>query len=188
MPQTSNIGGQLIPLKLCYIDIPGATCISSHSIQLNALPDISDSKSASYSDEAVMGRSNPLKTYAHSENRAISFTIHLYVVQPSDINLNLCYLHALESAVYPRTQSSGSPFVPPPICTIQCGSLLASDASGNPASICAVLKSYSVRFPTDVAWDEHTYMPYKLDIDTSWEVVYSAVDLPGAERIMKFGA
>jgi len=83
---------------------------------------------------------------------------------------------------YPQDQtSSGAPFEPPPVCRLRCGSLLSS------GEICAILRSYSVRFPTDVPWDENTYLPYKFDVDTSWEAVYSSDDLPGQERILQLG-
>ena len=50
-----------------------------------------------------------------------------------------------------------------------------------------ILKSYSVKFPTDIAWDESTLLPYKFDVDTSWDVVYKSMDLPGQERIFQTG-
>lgn len=169
-------GGGLAKIENCYIIVPGAGTIT-----LNNLPDISDSKSAAYNDEPIMGRAFPLKTYSHSENRSISFTIHLFNLTSDDIETNLNYLRILESCVYPRASSNGAPFTPPPICKIRCGKLLGDN------ELCAVLKQYSVKFPTDVVWDEKTYMPMKIDIDTSWEVVYSATNLPGQERIMTLG-
>ena len=66
-------GGGLAKIENCYIIVPGAGTIT-----LNNLPDISDSKSAAYDDEPIMGRAFPLKTYSHSENRSTSFTIHLF--------------------------------------------------------------------------------------------------------------
>jgi hypothetical protein len=53
--------------------------------------------------------------------------------------------------------------------------------------LCVVLRRYSVKLPTDVAWDEETYCPYKFDLETEWEVVYTSSDLPGAERIFSTG-
>jgi hypothetical protein len=49
------------------------------------------------------------------------------------------------------------------------------------------LKSYSVKFPTDVVWDQDFYVPYKFDVDTSWDVVYRSSELPGQERIAQLG-
>src|SRR5690606_13912801 len=122
MPQATIPGGDLINLDDCYVYVPGR-----ERIRLHALPDITDSKSASYNDEPIIGRSFPLKTFSHSENRSISMQLHFYVRKRSDIGENIINLRALESAVYPRDSSSGAnaPFVPPPVCRIKCGGLLA---------------------------------------------------------------
>jgi hypothetical protein len=176
MPKATTPSGDLINLDDCGILIPNFGIL-----RLHALPDISDSKSASYADEPIIGRAFPLKTYSHSENRQISMTLHMFVRKQGDISTNLLSLRALESAVYPREGTSGAPFIPPPVCQIKCGELLASEP------LCVILKSYSVKFPTDVAWDEETYCPYKFDIDTTWEVVYKSSDLPGQSRILAVG-
>jgi len=168
-------GGTLIEIENCYIDVP-----NFQKIKMKALPELSDSKSASYNDESIMGRAFPLKTYSHSENRAISMTVHFYTIQEKDKDENLRAMRALESAVYPREQN-GMPFVPPVVCKIKCGKLLADE------DLCVVLKSYSVKFPTDVVWDTTTYLPYKFDVETTWEVVYKSTDLPGQKKILQSG-
>jgi hypothetical protein len=151
------------------------------AIVMTNLPDLSDAKSASYNDEPIMGRTMPMKTYSHSENRSISLTIHFAATNQDDLSQNLNDLRALESCVYPRTATSGLPFVPPPVCQIKCGQLLGKSA------LCVVLKSYSIKFPTDVPWDDITYVPYKFDVDTQWDVVYDTANLPGQERILQLG-
>ena len=176
MAKATTPAGDLINIEDCGIFIPNYGIIRLHS-----LPDISDSKSASYADEPIIGRSFPLKTYSHSENRQVNMTLHLFVRKQGDISDNLLVLRAIESAVYPREGSNGAPFIPPPVCQIKCGELLASEP------LCVILKSYSVKFPTDVAWDEDTYVPYKFDIETTWEVVYKSSDLPGQSRILSIG-
>lgn len=173
MAKATAPGGKLNPLKDCLISIPGAG-----EIQLNNLPDISESKSAEYNDEPVMGRSTPMKTYSHSGNRSINMTLHFYVVSKEDAANNLADLRKLESLVYPRTGKSGMPFQPPPVCSIKCGKLLGDEP------LCVVLRNYSVKFPTDVAWDTETYTPFKFDVDTQWDVVYQTQNLPGQEKIM----
>jgi hypothetical protein len=150
-------------------------------IVMNNLPDLSDSKSASYSDQTVIGRSFPIKTFSHSENRSISWTLHLFVTKAQDLAGNLAIMRRLESLVYPVDGGAG-PYAPPRICRLKCGDLLS-----NNGPICAILKSYSVKFPTDVAWDARSLTPYKMDIDLSFEVVYSSNNLPGADRIMRSG-
>lgn len=176
MPKATLPGGQLIEIADCYVTIPGFG-----KIAFNNLPDLSDSKSAQYNDETVIGRANPLKTFAQSENRTISAQIHLVVSSPQDVTRNLVILRAIQSATYPRQGTGGIPFIPPPICRIKCGKLLADD------ELCVVLKQYSVKFPTEVAWDETTFTPFKFDIDTQWDVVYKSSELPNQSRIMQLG-
>jgi hypothetical protein len=106
----------------------------------------------------------------------------MIVSQPSDVDYNLKALRAIQSAVYPRESFNGAPFVPPPICRIKCGSLLADFGE-----LCVILKQYSVKFPTEVAWEESQFVPFKFDIDTNWDVVYKSANLPGQERILALG-
>ena len=95
----------------------------------------------------------------------------------------LIYLLSLfESAVYPLR--SPLPYSPPPICYLKCKNILLEKEN---KPICAVLKSYNIKFPTDVAWDEETYIPYKLDVDLQFEVVYDSMNLPYAEDIFNLG-
>ncbi len=189
MPVATIKGGPLVPIENCYIIVPyDGDFVDSRFVKnkefkivLKNLPEISDSKSASYSDEVVIGRSSPLKTYSQSDNRVISMQLHMVVSVPSDIQYNLMALRALQSATYPRDGKETAPFIPPPICRIKCGYLLGFQ------EICVILKNYSVKFPTEVAWEENTFVPFKFDIDTSWDVVYKSSALPGQEKIFVFG-
>lgn len=180
MPAATSIGGPLVPINKCYIVIPIGN--KSFKLTLDNLPEITDQKSVSYNDEIVIGRSSPLKTYSQSDNRTISFQIHMIVSKPSDVEYNLQALRAIQSATYPRDGKNGAPFVPPPICRIKCGNLLARRED-----LCVILKNYSVKFPTEVAWDENEFTPFKFDIDTSWDVVYKSAELPGQEKIFSLG-
>lgn len=174
----TNPDGTLSPIPNCYVNIPGAK-----KVVLNALPGLSDSKQAEYNDEPIIGRATTLKTYSHSGSRSISITFHFYLAGPADVAERLSDLRAIESAVYPREDSSGAPFIPPPVCQIRCGRLLGD----NP--VCAVLRSYNVRFPEDVVWVEQgeTFLPMKFDVETQWDVVYTSNDLPGQDRIFSKG-
>jgi hypothetical protein len=182
-------GGSLLPLA-CWLEIPGFQGVrntdrskDAPKIILDNLPDITDSKSAAYNDEPVIGRSTPFKTYSHSENRTIGMQIHLFVTKTSDIENNLLILRAIESATYPKKSDGNTPYLPPPVCKIKCGDLLGA------TPLCVVLKSYSVKFPTDVSWFSNNlaYTPAKMDVDTSWDVVYQSDDLPGQNSILAFG-
>lgn len=166
--------GELREMSDCYITTPFST------IKMRVLPDISDTKSAQYSPETIIGRAQPVTTYSHSEARNISWSCHFIVCKQGDWDKNLSYLRALEACVYPKDGGS-TPYEPPPICKIKCGKMLAD------SELCVILKSYSVKFPTDVVYDETTYIPYKMDVDLSFEVAYDSNDLPGADRIFSTG-
>lgn len=168
--------GDLRPLEDCYI----ACYDLGFQINMKILPDLSDSKSANYADETAIGRSFPIKNYSYSENRSISWTIHMMVCKEGDQEDMMIDLRNLEACVYPTNDET--PYAPPPICHIRCGDLLAKDKE-----LCCVLRSYSVKFPTDVAWDEIGYIPYKLDVDLTFEVVYNSTELPYASDIVASG-
>jgi hypothetical protein len=176
MPKATTSSGALAPINNCYIDVPGA-----QTITLDNLPDISDSKTVHYNVESIIGRSSPLHTYHYSDSRSINVTLHLFIVSPGDGDTNLQTLRAIQSAAYPRPGSGDAAFVPPVICQIYCGNLLAT------SPLCVVLQSYSVKFPTDVAWDADSLCPYHFDIDTTWWVVYNSSDLPDNSRIISSG-
>lgn len=177
--------GQMNVLEKCFIDIPSL----SITLKMQSLPDISDGKGAQYGDETSIGRSTPFKTYQNSDNRTIGWTAHYMVTQEKDIPLLFSYIRAVQAAVYPFDSKDtnlggnaagigGAPYAPPPVCKLQCGHLLSKLGPIN-----AVLKSYSIKFDPSVPWDEKTYLPYKFDLDLSFDVIYNQSDLPGANRI-----
>ena len=204
--------GRLLPIPDCYIIIPiqGAPATITPGkpdgmIELTVLPDITDGKSANYSSEDIIGRTAPLYTYSHSGDRSIGMQLHFYITEPGDAVRNLGYLRLIESAVYPREGESGAPYRPPVICKLRCGDLLSTKAEDD-QGVCAILTSYSVKFPTEVAWENDPapppgfvgpvqtlsdqggqYCPYKFDVDTSWIVVYTNPELPFADRIVQTG-
>jgi hypothetical protein len=193
MAKATEQGGRLIPISDCYVNISG------YKIPMYILPDISDGKSAEYSDTPVIGRSTPIKTFSNSGIRTIGWTAHFVITEEniSDYALldsvrsdkasrsqtaetNLFYLRLIQSAVYPRSGGSAAPYAPPPVCSIRCGKLLRE--SGD---TCVILRSYGVKYDPNVAWDEATKIPYKFSVDMQFEVVYSSENLPGQEKIMK---
>lgn len=171
--------GSLQPIEDCYLIIPNYN--NGQPIIMNNLPDISDTKAAVYNADPVIGRSSPLHTYSHSDTRNISINFHFFITRDGDAQQNLRHLRAIESAVYPR-QLGDAPYVPPVICKFKCGSILAQDEE-----LCLILQNYSVTFPTEVAWDEETFCPYRFDVNTTWWVVYTSPDLPFADRIIQSG-
>lgn len=173
MARATSQTGVLQFIDDCGILIPGARLI-----KCRILPEISDSKGASYNDEPVMGRSSPIKTFSHSDNKTLSVKWHFIVTRPADVESNLLDKRALESAAYPR---QGSPYRPPPVCLIKCGRVLGD------SPLCVILRNYSANYPTNVSWDNRTLLPYYFTMDLAWDVVYASTDLPGQERIAQIG-
>jgi hypothetical protein len=192
--KATDKSGRLEKLKLAQISIPvtrsgaanlgavaGAFSGGSKLITLNILPEISDSKSAEYSDESIIGRSFPIKVYNHSGNRAIGMKCTFIVQEKADIQKNWENLRALQSAVYPG-DSGKIIYLPPPICQIRVGYLFTAQNGG---WIPVVLKTCSVNYKTDVVWDDQTYLPYFMEVDLQWEVVFANNQLPGQDKIFK---
>jgi len=162
-------GGNLVELDDCYISVDGVAVI------MDILPDISDSKSANYANENAIGRTAPFVVFSNGELRTISWTCHFIVKKDGDIEKYMGYIRALQSAVYPQNEIG----YPPPICRLYCGNLLSTN------ELCAVLKSYTIKFDTTVPWDEDSKIPYKLDIDLQFDVVYNQTELPVSNNILK---
>lgn len=190
MYRSATTVGKLNTISDCEIEIP--TKNGMQTIYLNNLPDISDSKGAVYNSEPIMGRAFPLYTYANSGPRNITMVLHFYNIDSqrgadgyTDIERNINYLRLIQSAVYPREGVGGAPYRPPPVCKIKCGYLLSGNLvkGTKPEPLCVSLESYGVKFPTEVAWEETTNMPYKFDVDTKWITVVSSEKLPFSDDI-----
>jgi hypothetical protein len=151
-------------------------------IEFKILPDISDQKTASYTTDLIMGRTSPMKNYVASDERTLGIIFHFITTGPNDTAANIRIVRLIQAMVYPRNADvqMGVPYIPPPVCRFQCGKLLSKDA------LCVVLKNYSLKLPTDVAWDENYLCPVKFDLDTSWDVVFASSELPGANNIISF--
>jgi len=194
-------GTEILPLDDCFIQIGGDI---QNRIFMYTLPDISDSHDATYGEETGIGRSMPIKTFGSGGNRSISWTATFIANDETMLRRNLYNLRLLQAATYPRDNAGGIqwPYAPPPICYLRCGDLLSneSDSNGNPllndnfrgepfnqSTLCTVLKSCSVKFPKDVPWSDFGYIPYKFEVSLTFDVVYNTEDLPGAERILRYG-
>jgi hypothetical protein len=185
MPRATNNDNTLNDGSLAYLDYSaqgGGLCTiytPCGNICLKILPEISDSKGANYISDTAPGRTMPLTTYAYSEPRTISTDLHFMITKFADIQENLQSLRIIQNLVYPGPSSSIAPFTPPPVVKFVCGNLM-----DGPNGLCLILKNYSVRYPTDVAWDIVTFLPYRFTISCSWEVVYACQDLPTNKCIM----
>jgi hypothetical protein len=179
----TSITGQLNPIPDCFIRV------QNQYIFMYSLPTISDGKDASYATEDGMGRTMPYKTFNSGGTRSISWKCQLISYDADSISRNIKTLRLLEACVYPRKDPSNIiPYIPPVVLSIRCGDLLAS--SGIEVNV--VLTRYNTSFPTDQVWYTDyafaKYFPTKLEVDLSFEVVYDARYLPGADRIFSLGA
>lgn len=158
-------GSKLVEVKEgdCYISFD-----HGDQINLRILPEISDSKSVNYANENALGRTSPFSMFANGELRSIGWTCHFIIEKEEDAEENLIYLRMLQSACYPENNEGH----PPPMCYLKCGTLLSADP------LCAVLKSYSVKFDTSVPWHEETMLPYKFSVDLQFDIVYNLNDIP----------
>lgn len=169
-------GGRLVDLDQCFLSVP-----NFGQVTLNILPDISDSKSVSYNDEPAIGRSTPIKTYAFSDNRTLSIVFYFIVLEQEDVLKNLDKIAAIQSCAYPR-RGQATPYRPPPVCKFKCGKL-TWDGFGN--EVCVVLKNYDIKYNKEYPWDVDTYLPYYVEMGTTWDVVYDSDRLPGSENILE---
>lgn len=187
------VDGDLKPIDDIFIRITGISAFrvqtlgfdfgqqTSTTIYPKILPDLSDGKGAEYPGENIQGRSFPTKTFAYSNDRSFSLEWKFIALKESDINENLKHKRLLESCVYPRDEISSTPFMPPPICQVKYGKLLGDEP------ICAVLKSYSVKYDTAQVFHFGTMLPYRFDMSLQFETLYSSSKLPGQEKIAKMG-
>lgn len=180
MPRGTRNDGSLAPLQ--YTGSGGGKCelqTPCGCITLKILPDITDTKSATYVSDPAPGRSSPMLTYAYSDPRTISTELHFMITKFDDIEENLKAIRIIQQLVLPGPQSGVAPFTPPPVVRFVCGVLM--DGS---EGLCLVLKNYSIRYPTEVAWDTVTFIPYRFSISCSWEVVYPCNKLPTNKCIL----
>jgi hypothetical protein len=174
MPRGTKNDGSLAPLQ--YTSIGGGKCeiqTPCGCITLKILPEITDSKGAQYVNDPAPGRSSPMLTYAYSESRNINTELHFMITTFDDISENIRAIRIIQNLVYPGAGTGIAPFTPPPVIKFVCGQLL-----DGPDGLCMVLKSYNIRYPTEVAWDVKTFLPYKFSISCNWEVVYPCNKLP----------
>lgn len=179
----TNNTGKLNPIPDCYIRA------QNYFIYMYSLPSINDTKSADYNRENGMGRTQPFLTFNAGGMRTISWTCTFVSYDQESTARNFGYLRILEASVYPRRDPSNIvPYVPPVVMSIRCGDLLANSG----AELNAVLTSYNVDFPVDQVWNSEynlaRYLPAKLDVRLSFDIVYDSRFLPGADRILLLGA
>lgn len=179
MPRATNNDGSLAYLN--YEPVGGKCMIFTPcgNICLKILPEITDSKGATYVAESTPGRTTPLMTYAHSDARTINTELHFMVTKANDIIENMGYLRILQNLVYPGNDSIVAPYTPPPVVRFVCGSLMDGRQG-----LCLIMKNYSVRYPTEVAWDAATFLPYRFSVSCSWEVIYACSKIPSNQCIV----
>lgn len=183
--------GKLQIIPDCYIQFPSAVAnlLPDARLYFRILPKVSDQRSVNYNDESIMGRSFPLKTFANGSNRSIGIEASFIILDEfNDPPRIWNEVKALQACTYPQdtSEASSAPFSPPFVCKLKCGNMLGRDG------VCAVMRSYSVNWPTEVAWhwDGTTgiKLPMYFTVSTQWEVVYQTSKLPGSNRILNDGA
>lgn len=181
--KSTNPNGTLTEILDCYLIVPNYQK-DNGKIIMNNLPDISDTKQASYNEEPIMGRSSPLHTFSSSGSRQLSITFHFFITSKKgkgSASQNIDELRAIQSCLYTRPGIGNIVFLPPVICKFKCGRILGDE------ELCLILTNYSISLPTEVPWDVETLCPYKFDLSTSWTVVYTSEQLPYANRIITSG-
>ena len=168
-------------------NIPSGTT-TTDMILFEVLPEITENKAATYNDEMILGRSSPVKTFAHSDNRVITMTMNFVATHESDFIRYRQYLFAIGGAAHPRYLDG---YAPPPVCKIKVGGILGSFPSG----VDAVLRNYDFNTdPTAFWWDRRAidsldrnaqYMSMRFSINTNWDVVYSYESLPHYHDVLK---
>ena len=173
--KATSVNGVLERLTFFYLIIP----VDNNEIKIyfNNINSLTDSKSATYSEESVPGRSFPVKFYSQSDNRTIGLKIKFIAGTENELGEIVKQFRAIQSAVYPREGDDSSPYFPPPICKLRYGFTLSKD------EICVIIKSYSVTYPDDVAWSEKYLMPYAFEVDVPCEQVFRSSNLPGQSKI-----
>jgi hypothetical protein len=187
MGKATDNTGDLLEIKNCYIKIPD---FNNLTIPMKILPDISDSKSASFSSEKAIGRSMPFIGYESSESRQITWDAHFVICKEGDQDDIMGYIRALQACTYPQPGNGSTSYLPPPTLKLRCGELLSKGQETT--EVCCILKSYSLKFDTTVPWYEteenSSLIPYKMDISLTLEVIYNQANLPGSDKILSSGA
>jgi hypothetical protein len=194
---------QLARIPDCYIRVSNflgnVPILNESKIVMKTLPEISDQRDVQYGEQNGIGRSMPLKTFGQGGARIINWTATFVADTEEEAILNLQRFRVLASCTYPRKQVDGISYAPPYLLYLKCGKLLSGDIIGiNPnvsippksestEELCAILKSYNVKWPKDVPWQQITYIPYKFEVSLVFEIVYSSTNMPGAERIIMGG-
>jgi hypothetical protein len=179
----TNATGKLNFIPLCYIRV------EREIIYMYSLPELTDSKDASYDEQQGMGRTSPFKTFNSGGSRKISWKLTFISYDSESRGRNLKNLRLLESCVYPREDPNNIiPYIPPAILSVKCGDLLCR----RDEELNVILTNYSVSFPMDKVWNSEddgsgVFFPSKLDVTLSFEVVYDSRYLPGADRIITLG-
>lgn len=186
MKATSTFGAAN-KLQLAQIVVPvrrtGIAAIGStyETIDFYALPELNTSKTSEFANENIIGRSFPIKSYVSSGDRTIGLKCPFFAQRKEDIAKNWKILRLLESTVYPDDDTTVFAYIPPPICLVRVGYLLTAENNG---FLSVVIRSVTPSYPTDVAWDESTYLPYAFEIDLQMEVIFANNRLPGQNRII----
>ena len=169
--KATDATGVLVPIPNFYLKV-GTRIMSPRMIPTN----INDTKSATYQNEGIPGRTTPIKYYTGSEPRIISFNWPFFMSNEITKKEAIDYLKIFKSLVYPRSSTTAA-YAPPTICKFKCGQITENQ------ELCVILTNYSLGFGNTTVWDAEL-LPISFEVGLNFEVVYASSNLPGSEKMI----
>lgn len=188
MPTNNNLatdkGGSGTPAFIGGIGlaIPGSSAPSTGEWRFIALPEVSVSKQAVYSDIPIIGRSSPIASYAHSNYRRLQITFHLHSLSLFFQDYHLQFIRAVDSLVHPVYENTYSP---PRLAMFKCGGLLAGTSIEGGSYLRILVEDTSYTLSPDVVWyGDTSLIPQYMTLQLNARVIYNFQSLPGAQDVI----
>ncbi len=172
----SSIRGFILPLR--NLSEVGAAKLIPIFFQSN--PQISDAKSANYTNNNPMGRGEGFSNYQNSSNRSFSITLNYNAVsQTHDTYWVAQQVSRLKALVYPiysrQNRNAKETFSTPPLILLNYGLQYVNIP-------CKVL-SYSSSLDPETPMDTTTMLPYNVSITLDLQTSYPYGYVPGHDDI-----
>lgn len=181
--QLATVNGKPVFLKGVSMLIPNSGGQGFTDWQFVALPEVSDSKEAQYSDIPILGRSSPIPTFSHSGYRKFQIAFHLHSITDELKQYHVNFIRAVASLVHPEYNNS---YRPPRLAWFKCGSLIGiPTATGGRGYVRILAESYSYTMDPEYVWlDQLDLVPQYIALNINVRVVYSYARLPGADSVL----
>jgi hypothetical protein len=180
--QLSTSSGRLSFVEGVSMRIPAAGG-GVREWQFVALPEVSDSKEAQYSDIPILGRSSPIPTFSHSGYRRLQIVFHLHSTSEELRKYHAQFIWAAASLVHPEYEQS---YRPPRLAWFKCGTLIGGGSDRTSGGYVRLLTD-SVNYtldPEQVWLDRSDLMPQYVSLSMAVRVVYNYRGLPGANKVL----